>query len=67
MKRNKNGMNNLGQTCLCRQAGGLYSKVLYWERSLPASFGGIERSGNIQLWDCVQENWARSALPGMEH
>ena len=34
---------------------GRYFKVLYWERSVPASFGRKKRSENLKLWNCVQD------------
>tara|TARA_R110002167_G_scaffold81423_4_gene222997 strand:+ start:20647 stop:20964 length:318 start_codon:yes stop_codon:yes gene_type:complete len=32
-----------------------YYKVLYWERSVPASFGRKKQSENLKLWNCVQD------------
>jgi hypothetical protein len=42
---------------------GRYFKVLYWERSVPAFFGRKKRSGNLKLWDCVQDFFKEALFP----
>ncbi|PKQ45392.1 hypothetical protein CSW08_08495 [Confluentibacter flavum] len=42
---------------------GRYFKVLYWERSIPAFFGMKKRSGNLKLWDCVQDFFNEALFP----
>jgi len=40
-----------------------YYKVLYWERSFPASFGRKKQSENLKLWDCVQDFFKEALFP----
>ena len=42
---------------------GRYFKVLYWERSVPALFGRKKQSGNLKLWDCVQDFCNEALFP----